>query len=208
MFVRALLAIALFAGGSQPARSQDTLSEIKEKLAGKTSELAEVDQLLAHPDKNQRIAAMELLLRSGNPVFVQRAKETGLFSSDPEMQQAALTAVFDSGGPFRLVIDLSGSEDEEHNIKGWSNQLSWNPESGTAEFVFRTTPFDPKAQCWKFPESNVCAIYLSGATASIRDWHLAAGSFQLGGDGRLSGTFRNTASRNNVAMPAYIPVAE
>ncbi|BCH15557.1 hypothetical protein [Mesorhizobium sp. L-2-11] len=208
MFIRALFAAAIFAIGSQPAFSQDSLSDIKEKLAGKTSELEEVDQLLAHADKNHRIAAMELLLRSGNPIFVKRAKETGLFSSDPEMQQAALNAVFDSGGPFRLVLDLSGKDDEEHLVKAWSNQLIWNPETSLAEFVFRTAPFDAKAQCWKFPENNTCAIYLSGTTASIRDWYNASGSFQLGGDGRLSGTFRNTGSPKSVPVPAYIPLAE
>lgn len=189
------------------ANAQQSLSEIKEKLGQRASELEEVDQMLANPDKNQRIAAMELLLASGNPVFVNRAKEAGLFSSDPEMRNAALKAIFDSGGPFRIVFDFSGKSDEDHGIKDWSGDVIWNPDTKLGRLVFTVQPYNKEKQCWESSGRN-CAIYLTGTTVSLRDWRYASGSLELDNSGRLVGTFRATGSSANVPVTAYIPLME
>jgi len=190
------------------ALAQTSLDDITSQLESQKSELDEVDALLADPDKNRRIAAMELLLKSGNPVFVSRAKEVGLFSSDPEMQAAALKAIFDAGGPFRLVVDYSGVADKDSGIKEWlSRRGNWDDTAKTGVFLFTTQPYDPEKKCWRFPDDWSCAIALSGLTVSLPDWSRAEGIFELSSDGTLSGNFRTT-SGNGVSLPAKIELTE
>lgn len=202
-----IVAAALLA---TPAAAQTSLADIKAKLAGKTSELAEVDAMLAAPDKNARIAAMELLLASGNPVFVQRAKEVGLFSSDLEMQAAALKAIFDGGGPFRLLIDITTGKEDQTGIRGWlgNGRGTWDAEGKIGLYTFATQPYDEEAKCWKFLRSSDCAIVLSGTTISLADWSYASGNATLNSEGVLEGAFRVTNSSSYIPMPARIPLAD
>lgn len=186
-----LIAIAaLFVTGSAPSFAQSSLADIEKKLSEKTSELDRVDELLSSENRNKRIAAMELLILSGNPVFANRAKEIGLFSADPEMRSKALQAVFNSGGPFRLVLELNG--DLESNRMGqWLSQRgSWDSEAKFGNYTFTVDPFDKKKNCWRFKGYSSCAIYLTGDTISLQDWSSASGSLTLGREGRLEGTFQ------------------
>lgn len=175
----------------------------------KTDELQQVDALLRDPDRNRRIAAMELLLKSGNPTFVARAREVGLFSTDPELQRAALGAIFDAGGPFKLVIDLGKSTDEKNGIKSWmGGALAWDDVSGKGIHVFRTSPYDPKKQCWLNADNlQYCSLNIVGRTITLTLWQQGIGTFELGGDGSLTGWVRYTNGMLD-PVPATIPLAE
>lgn len=193
-----------------PASAQQTLEEIKQQLSSKKSELDEVDALLAQEDKNLRIAAMELLLKSGNPSFVQRAKETGLFSSDLELQRAAVAAIFDAGGPFRLVADLTFAPEEETKTKAWLSYvrgaLTVDEKIGT--FVFQTEPFDKSKKCWPFKEGRNCAFTLAGAAISLADWRGATGELTLSSEGILVGALRSTDFSNTIPFPISVSLID
>lgn len=193
-----------------PAAAQTSLADIKAKLAGKTSELAEVDAMLAAPDKNSRVAAMELLLASGNPVFVQRAKEVGLFSSDPEMQSAALRAIFDAGGPFRVLLDLTTAKEDQTGARTWlSNyQGAWDSDGKVGSYTFSTRPYSEGKKCWQFLSGSNCAFTITGTSVSLGDWSNVAGTLTLDSAGSLTGSFRVTYDRKYVPIPATIPLAE
>lgn len=190
-----------------PSSAETSLKEILDHLDAKTEEYNQVDQILASADRNKRIAAMELLLNSKNPVFIKRAKETGLFSSDAELQEAALKAIFESAGPFRLVLDLGDSDEEKTRGKSWAkNGGSLSDDGRTATFSFRTDPFDSKENCWKFHGYPTCAIYLTATTISLQDWTTGSGTLKLGTDGTLSGSFLVKGA--NTALPAKIPLID
>lgn len=205
-FVAMTLLAAICLTGSGQANAQSSLDDIEKKLGEKTSELDRVDALLASENRNKRIAAMELLIQSGNPVFVSRAKEVGLFSSDPEMRSKALQAVFEAGGPFRLVIELNGDLEENRMGRWLSQRGSWDDDAKYGSYTFNVDPFDKKVNCWRFKGYNSCAIYLTGDTVSLQDWSSASGSLTLGREGKLEGTFQYKP--NGKSIPASIDLMD
>lgn len=188
------------------ARSQASLDEIEAALANRTTELDRVDKLLADQDRNRRVAAMEALLQSGNPVFVGRAKEVGLFSSDRELREAALKSVFDAGGPFRLLLSLAGRDEEKSHAMRWSTRFASVSDDGkTSSYSFGTSPYDEKAKCWKFQDNGNCAFYLSGLSVSLV-WPSGRGDLTLDADGALTGSF--IVDGGTLASPARIPLTD
>ena len=208
MVFRSFLATAVFGLMAGGALAQSSLSDITAQLDARASEMAQVEALLADADAGRRLAAMELLIKSGNPVYAKRATEVGIFSSDVELQRAALRAVFDAGGPFRILINYGGSTDEQNGVKSWiGGEGSWDDTTKRATYIFRTQPFDEKRQCWPFAESSNCAFRMVGSTVSIDEWSYAVGSFQLDTTGQLVGDFRYSAG-NHLPVPATIPIVE
>lgn len=190
-------------------RAETKLDDIVAAVNAGQSELDKVDALLADTNRNKRIAAMTLLLKSGNPTFVARAKEIGLTSADTEMQAAALAAIFDAGGPFKLVFDLSQTEDDKDGVKDWvGGEGSWDEVSQRALFVFKTKPFDPKKKCWMPSHTDsYCAFTIVGRTISFGPWSYGVGSFELSAEGKLVGTFRHS-NGDYVPVTAEIPLME
>jgi hypothetical protein len=185
-----LLAISFALTSAVNGMSASSIDDIKAKLGAKKSEIDEVDKLLSDEDRNARIAAMELLLESGNPIFVSRAKEVGLFSSEIEFRTSALKAIFQGGGPLLIKLQLNGDGEKNGGISWLKNQKGdWTPDGKTGQYSFSLSPFDEEAKCWKFLANGNCAIYLTGDTISLRGWSDASGSLTLGGDGKLIGTF-------------------
>lgn len=204
-----ILFLGLYLAAALPAGAQMSLSDIKAKLGEKTSELEEVDALLANPDRNQRLAAMELLLQSGNPTFIKRAKEIGLFSSDPEMQVSALRAIFEGGGPFKIEFTLTDDENARNGIIRWLDWAkgNWQTDGKLGSWTFQTDKYDAKDRCWKFKGNKNCALILSGNTVLLQDWTYGSGSLQLDSEGSLLGSFRHT-NGSYPPVPARIPLAE
>lgn len=189
------------------ASAQTSLKSITDQLDANTEEFNEVDKILASPDRNRRIAGMELLLASKNPVFIKRAKETGLLSSDAELQEAALKAIFEAGGPFRLIVDLGDGDDDKTRGKQWATSAATlDAEGTTATYSFRVDPFDPKENCWKFHGYPTCAIYLTGTAISLQDWSTGTGILKLGTDGALGGSFLVRGAK--IGLKAKIPLID
>lgn len=155
--------VLLIAGTATPALAQKSLAEIKAEAAAGSGELAEVDAMLADADPNIRAAAMVALLGSGNVAFVQRAMEAGLLSSDPAMRAFALKAVFDAGGPVRLVLDLSGLEGEP--LKKWLDITGdygvVASDGKSAAVLYDVRSFDDENRCY-LSDRGYCLLRLNG----------------------------------------------
>lgn len=208
-FLHFLGAFALLAGAPAPLLAQTSLADIMSQLDARTSELEQVDALLADADANRRLAAMELLIKSGNPAFIQRATEVGIFSSDEELKRAALRAVFDGGGPFRILINYAGSSENQEGIKNWisGQNGSWDDTTKTATLLFGTRAFNEQKQCWEFADDSRCAFKMVGPTISIDGWYYSNGTFALNESGQLIGSFR-VAHAKYTPVPAIIPIVE
>ena len=216
MLKNALLGVALLAlaAGTSgvPARAASSLADIQKAVDESSSELDQVDALLADPDANKRLTAIKALLASGNPVWVKRAKEVGLFSSDPELQQAVVTAILDSGGPFRMDITLA--DEDKTGIRNWLNYVKgdFDDENGIGHYTFRIQQFDSKEMCWKFVDqqarqSGNCAFTPTGNNYSMNGGYYTSGNVSLNAEGALVGKLRFT-NGNYSAVAISIPLAE
>ncbi|WIY52340.1 hypothetical protein O9Z70_12840 [Devosia sp. YIM 151766] len=173
-----------------PALGQFSLDEIEASVGKLSDEMGRVDALLGDTDPNKRLAAMDMLIKSGNADYATRAREVGLFSSDKQMQRRALAAVFDAGGPFRFDIPLTGVAEDATRIrayiKNWNTGVLRDNES-VGQFLLYTAPFDEGKQCWTYKTSSSCAVTPTGEQYVFTDGSSFVGSFKLMPDATLAG---------------------
>lgn len=184
-----LAGVILLGLAATPSSAQLSLDDIEATVGGLSDEMARVDVLLAEPDQNKRLAAMEMLIKSGNPLYAQRARETGLFSSDKEMQRVALKAIFDAGGPFRIEVPVQGLNEDETRVRRWvlDNQGSLFDGDTKGQFLIYTSAYDEAEKCWKFKGKSYCAFVQSGDHYVLRDWGNFEGTVRLSTNGLLVG---------------------
>ena len=203
-------AAILTSWGSVGANAQLSIDDIEAALAEDNTQLDRVDALLASEDTNKRITAMELLLDSGNALFIKRAKYVGLLSSDPDMRLAALKATLDAGGGWRIELDLSGVKGEDADR--WVNSVTSytgtiDPSGKHATLLYDLQPFDEDQNCYPY-YSSWCGFRLTGTKLAI-DMANAPfiGIVELDTEGRLVGQI--SIKGNEIqSVPVVIPLID
>jgi hypothetical protein len=187
------------------AHAQISLDDIEASIGGRIGELERVEQLLSHPEPNRRIAAMELLLKSGDPAFVRKAREFGLFSDDHQLRQAAVRAIFDAGGAFRIETEAprDGSTSLGDVMRMYGGAVD-NEGRGSIPFIL-SGDFDSKKVCWlrTTTRDDQCALRPTGESIHLADWNYTTGEFKLDDEGNLSGflLYRNTGHPIGARIP-------
>lgn len=186
----AAMGLGLIAATATPALAQKSLADIQAEVAAGSSDLAQVDAMLADPDPNKRIAAMVALLGSGNPVFIQRAKEAGLLSSDVAMQTTALKATLDAGGPLQIDLSLAGLESKA--LSGWQERIvsygTLGADGKTASYTVNVAGYDPENKCHKVLNDGSCMLWLDGTVLTISLPASVKATVRLDTSGAMSGS--------------------
>lgn len=191
--------------------AQTTLADLRAQIDIDSQELDEIDTLLSDVDPNRRAAAINLLIKSGNSAFVERAIEVGLLSDDPRMRAVSLQKVLETGGPFTLDIQLTDAEEENTSIRKWLSDYgkgSWNESDGVGTTVFAIDDFDQKNNCWPFLNVKKCALVVDGERVMLAGWQYAVGALTLQDDGTLEGTFGYSYGDQSAPLPASIRLIE
>ncbi len=189
-FLAAVASLGLLS--ALPVQAQFSLDEIEANVGSLSDEMTRVDALLSDPDPNKRLAAMDMLIKSGNLDYAARAKEVGLFSSDKQMQRRALNAIFDNGGPFRVDALLNVVADD----KTWARSFiktydgSFRDNDSIGSVIIYLGEFDKTAGCWPARGQSYCSITPTGDQYVIRIGGMLQldGILSLGADGVLSGS--------------------
>lgn len=205
MQLRTVLALVVIAATAGHARAQSVLDEIEASIGGRAADLERVETLLSDPDPKRRIAAMEAILKTGDPAFVRKAKEVGLFSADPQLRQIAVKAIFDAGGAFRIDIDApsKGSTDTNGLLNRFGGGIS--PDgSGSIQFVL-TGDYNVENRCWTGRRGG-CSIRQTGDVVHLADWDYTTGNFRLDDSGVLQGAVLYDS--RGTAVVARIPLFE
>ncbi|MDO8863131.1 HEAT repeat domain-containing protein [Haliea sp. E1-2-M8] len=169
--------------------AQVSLDDIEASIGGRVGELERVEQMLSHPEPNRRIAAMELLLKSGDPEFARKAREFGLFSDDHQLRQAAVRAIFDAGGAFRLETDAPSDDSTKvvSVVQSFGGAVD-SEGKGSIPFIL-SGEFDSKEVCWlrAAARTKQCALRPTGDSIHLADWNYTTGEFKLDDEGSLRG---------------------
>ncbi len=192
--MRMVVAFVLSFLVSFTANAQSVLDELEAKITARADELLRAEKLLSHPDPNTRLAAMEQLIGSSDPAFVQKAKEVGLFSSDPRLREAAIRGVFDAGGGFSAEFILNRNKTDMTDIYTWLRNFkgSWSVEDNKGYFGFALGRFDNDQQCWLWLNSRKCVFRMAGEKVMTVDWSfniIGSSVMQLDDKGNLTGAF-------------------
>ncbi|RKT37918.1 HEAT repeat domain-containing protein [Thiocapsa rosea] len=181
--MKAFLATLLFVTSilltAMSAASKMSVDEITASIEGRADEISRAQDLLANPDRNKRIAAMEALLQSGDATLVQVAKESGLTSSDPYMRAAAVKAVLDAGGNFVAEFAIPIEDKDLTQIYEWLSRMkgSWSSDRRQGFYTFAIGSYEDELKCWPFLNNKrYCALLLNGERVMTGEW-----SFNING---------------------------
>lgn len=193
---------------SNGVQAQLSRAEIEASIDSRVGELEWADQLLSHPEPNRRVAAMEVLLKSGDVTLARRAREFGLFSDDHLLRQLAVKAIFEAGGAFRIETDAphDGSTNMTEVMRAFGGAVDGEGR-GSIQFVL-SGEFDSKEMCWLRGASRVrlCVLRPTGDSIHLAEWSNTTGQFKLDDEGVLRGfiLFRNTG----LPVAARIPLLD
>ncbi len=188
MQFRTMFAALAMLAATGAAGAQSVLDEIEASIGSRASDLERVETMLSHADPKRRVAAMEAILKTGDPAFVRKAKEIGLFSADPQLRQIAVKAIFDAGGAFRLDTDPPSKDgtDVHRLVTRFGGSIAADG-SGSIQFVL-PGDYNAEQQCWMNSRKNGCSLRQTGDVVHLSAWDYTAGSFKLDDSGVLQGT--------------------
>jgi hypothetical protein len=162
-------------------------AEIMAKVNEKTASANEYQALLNDPDPSRSMAAMEVMLESGDPKLQRMALDYGLFSPNKLVQYAALKAFFQSRPVLRLYIDGSGVKDQDYFTRS-IGELSGTVDQNKRGFVtMKVGEFDPKGSCYRHTNYNSCFVRISETEVAINPWRNNWVQLTLNDQGELIG---------------------
>lgn len=191
------------------AFSQGVSFEDFEKSVNKRAGTVEKFRAVLDGDDPVRsVAAMEFMLKTGDPVLVKLAKDYGLFSPDETLRRVAIKSILDAGGPLRLIFDLTKSPNEktrgQEMARYFSYTLSAGNKTATGSYYFRKN--EKVKNCWLISDHRSgCSFSQIGSTLQF-GWRSLTGSVILGSDGVLRGSA--VYNTNSVSIPVEIPLTD
>jgi len=110
--MRVLLAAAAIVLVSSAVFAQSiSVADLRAQIDARVGGLNEYQELLNDPDPARSVAAMEIMMGSGDPALVKMAKDYGIFSPSPAVRKAALDGYFSSGPVLEMRFDASTMDD-------------------------------------------------------------------------------------------------
>lgn len=181
-----------------------SVDEIRALVTERVSEKDEYRALLQDEDPERSLAAMQIMLGSGDNDLQRMALEQGLFSPNPVVQRTALQSFFASGAVLNVMLEPGEAKDNNYfqrNIASWSGSID---AEGRGHLSLLTGEWDEASSCWLYRTSNGCFVRLSDANVMLNLWN-SWWSVKLNESGELtgSGSMPNVAT----AVTAVAPVA-
>ena len=182
----AVLAILSLAGSG--AAQTVSFDDFEAAVDARTADLDRFAAVLSDPDPNRRIAAIEFMIASDDPVLKRLAKRTGLFSPDSAVRATTLKAIFDSLPTleFRIGPPKELTDDFRTSFERVGDTIA---KDGTGFLLHKIDKYDKKVECY-FAERQ-CFSRLSGETVSFNLINYAGrrrwAGFQLNREGVLAG---------------------
>jgi len=93
-----------------PVFAQTSAAEMLEQARARSREIEELKAVLNGPDQNMRLAAFDVMVKSGDEAMRQVALDLGLASADPLMQAMAFKETILSLNRIVFTLDLDTSE--------------------------------------------------------------------------------------------------
>ena len=146
-----------------------TPEELRAQIDQRVQTLNPYAELLNDPDPARSLAAMQIMMESGDPELERMAREFGLLSPNPQVQRAALEAFLATGPVFSVRFDGSSTRDDQ-----FTNQLrnAFEATVGPDKIAYwkaMVGEFSPGDGCYVYQNTNECfiavnadGIFLSG----------------------------------------------
>ena len=168
-----------------------TPEELRALVDERASAADPFQELLNDPDPRRSLAAMELMLESGEPDLVRMAVDFGLLSALPEVRRTAVIGVLKTRPTLFLTLE---SSERPSNFESYFRKATGGTvlTDGAATFSLNVGEFDQENNCFLRTGKGVCAVEIGPTGISIlkgtSDWYYYVRSnLFFGEDGTLSG---------------------
>lgn len=188
MKILVLAAAVSCAAFCAPALAQSlSPADILAKVEEKTKVTNGYQDLLNDPDPARSMAAMEVMLDSGDAKLQRMALEYGLYSPNPQVRYMALRAFVEGRPVLRMRMDGAKVKDQDY-FKRSISQLDGTVDSAGVGFLsMKVGEYDPKRSCFKHQENNGCLVRISETEIAINPWNSDWFSVTLSDQGQLVG---------------------
>ncbi|MEO0567090.1 MAG: hypothetical protein AAF066_05120 [Pseudomonadota bacterium] len=185
--MKKLALTACFIATSTLALAQSlTPAEIAALVDQRVDTLDPYQELLNDPDPERSLAALQIMMESGDLTLTRMAMEFGVLASNPTVQRAALEAFFATLPILTFRFDGSGVKDTDFpdRIRRYGGNLG---ADGIGFARFPVGDFDNEQGCYVhrgftncFVTTNADGVFINGSTISAR--------LKLDGEGQLIGS--------------------
>lgn len=179
-------AVVLVASANAGLGQSVSVADLQAQIDAEMKAGNEYTALIADPDPARALAAMKVMLRSGDPALVKIALEFGLYSPEPDVRFLALQGFFEGQPALELHVDGKGLD--ANDFAYWMNELftaAVNAE-GVAKGVVFVGKYDAGQKCYLMNDNNDCRVRHTENGTQImlnRVWQ----EFVLTDDGALVG---------------------
>jgi len=176
-----------------PASAQQTAADILSQLDGVEAELRQLNDILTGPNEERALAAMRLMLASGDPALERMALRAGLSSTSGVARGVALEAYL-SAMP-TVVAFATAQSDNPDGFRNWIEGVGSVSSDATGSFPIEVGPITEDGSCYgtrKYPRN--CYVRIGGTEVSFLiggSW----GSARLNENGELVGAISNGTYR-------------
>jgi hypothetical protein len=210
MIAKSILTSALTGAivlGTQAAAQSLSIDDLRAQIDQKVGAQNEFQALLSDPDPARAMAAMEIMMASGDAALMRMAVETGVFSTNPAVRATALKAFLGAKPTVTAFLTLGDAYDTSQ--RNWVNGQvarmggSVTPEN-VAFFSLRVGDYDAEQDCYMNGDPRQgCLFRVNDQVVSLRIFDVWNG-FALDEAGELVGAV--TPYANYPSAPARIPV--
>lgn len=174
-----------------------SLADLSAAVESDAAELAGFRSALADPDPNRALAAMRILMASGEPLLVNLALEAGLSALDGVMRKSAFEAYIASRPTLLAHAEIEGDFGEK--FRGWIERLGGSAASETTgTLTLAIGPWDDASRCYLGPRQTCQARIADGQLSYATDYGTVG--LALGEGGILSGSVSHSLSGGPVSI--------
>ncbi|WP_425037424.1 hypothetical protein [Primorskyibacter sp. S187A] len=164
-----------------------TPEELLAKIDAKLEAANPYQALLNDPDPRRSLAAMEVMLESGDNDLAKMAIEFGLQSPNPQVQDIALRGVLASRPALNLSMDGSKIDTPQfsNSILSWLKGSVDSQNIGSAQLLIGE--YDEKQSCYTRRTDGACLFTLTTDGVILKIDSTLTTQMVLGPDGVLTG---------------------
>lgn len=191
-----LSALSLILAATTAPAQELTPDQLRAMIDARANTASPVMAMLNDPDPIRSLAAVEVMIESGDPQLAQMAIDFGLISAAPEVRRAAFIGFLGQRPTLLLTLTVPENADEnfaERFVKSTNGAILGTDR---ATYSVNVGPFSEEWNCYLLTATERCAVELGPTGISIykrsptQSANFIRTFLEFGDPGQLTGTSR------------------
>ncbi|MFG6661479.1 hypothetical protein [Sulfitobacter sp. 915] len=172
-------------GALQTVAQTLSIEDLRAQIDNRVDTMNPYAELLNDPDPVRSMAAIQIMLESGDEVLEDMALEFGLLSPNPKVRRTAFEAYLKTEP--NLTVRLDGTEATKYYMNRMDDLGAAVDSERVGYFVLPIGSYVPERECYTKRGDDICAVVSNGDGVFIYATNLK-GRGTLIEDGTISGS--------------------